>query len=73
MEMGNSQQEIREELEGANRLLQVLVSAAQDGDKADSLTPEWRRTRAIEDVRERIGELEEEIEDAAKANKQGEG
>lgn len=61
--MGNRQQEIHEELEGASRLLQVLVSAAQDGDKADPLTPEWRRSRAIEDVRERIGELEEELEE----------
>lgn len=58
----NRQQAIHEELEDANRLLQILVSAAQEGDRMDPLTPEWRRTRAIEDVRERIGELQEELD-----------
>ena len=61
--MVSHQQELREDLADAEKLLAILKEAKAEGDKSDSLTPEWRRNAAIQDVQSRIDEIREELED----------
>lgn len=59
----NRLRELHEDRDGATRYLATLEERLVGASESDDVSPAWRIRQAIEDVKSRLKEIEEEISD----------